>query len=84
VPENCCFSIFRKTKNLQKLVNKWRGGPKSINPLAFLIGGGAIPLAIGGVGDYYSLVAGFIGVGWPVTMAAAAAWSIGRQGTLLS
>jgi NNP family nitrate/nitrite transporter-like MFS transporter len=46
-------------------------------PVAFLIGGGAIPMVIGGVGDYYSLAAGFIGTGCFITfVAAAASWIV--------
>jgi NNP family nitrate/nitrite transporter-like MFS transporter len=53
-------------------------------PFAFLIGGGAIPLAIGAVGDYYSLAVGFSGIGCIITLVALAAFWIGRKGALLS
>jgi len=48
-------------------------------PLAFLIGGGAMPMAIGGVGDHFSLATGFVGIGCTITMAAAIAFLLGRK-----
>lgn len=53
-------------------------------PLAFLFGGGAIPLAIGAVGDYYSLAISFVGIGCLTILAASAAFWFERQRTQLS
>jgi hypothetical protein len=41
-------------------------------------------LAIGVVGDYYSLAVGFSGIGCIITLVALAAFWIGRKGALLS
>ena len=53
-------------------------------PLAFLFGGGAIPLGIGAVGDHYSLAISFVGIGCLTILAGSAAFGFGRQRAQLS
>ncbi len=48
-------------------------------PFAFLFGGGVIPVAIGAVGDYLSLAAGFIGIGCMTIAAATTAFALRRS-----
>ncbi|MGB3211553.1 MAG: MFS transporter [Desulforhopalus sp.] len=52
-------------------------------PLAFLFGSGVIPVAIGSVGDYFSLAIGFIGIGCAITLIATASIMAGRKRILL-
>ena len=51
-------------------------------PLAFLFGGGVMPVAIGSVGDYFSLATGFAGVGCSIVLVAIAGFWIGRKRAL--
>ncbi len=48
-------------------------------PLAFLVGGGVMPLAIGSVGDYYSLAAGFVGAGCGIVLVALVGFGLSRK-----
>ena len=48
-------------------------------PLAFLFGGGVIPLGIGVVGDHYSLAVSFVGIGCLTIVAAIVAFGLGRK-----
>jgi MFS transporter, NNP family, nitrate/nitrite transporter len=48
-------------------------------PLAFLFGGGVIPIAIGAVGDYFSLASGFIGIGCMTIVTATAAFGLRQK-----
>jgi NNP family nitrate/nitrite transporter-like MFS transporter len=53
-------------------------------PLAFLFGGGFIPVGIGVVGDHFSLAVSFVGIGCLTILAACAAFGLGRQRAQLS
>lgn len=62
-----------------------QGGAVSLCiPIAFLIGGGVIPMAIGTVGDYYSLKVGFIGIGCITCLTASIVFWLGQKNGFLS
>lgn len=53
-------------------------------PLAFLIGGGAIPFAIGAVGDHFSLAAGFTTIGCIITVVGMVTFLVGWKRNLFA